>query len=212
MLRPLIGCWDTNAFLLYESPIYECNVWLMNMVKYGMIKRNGSDTMGRTKKYPVLLNESDVQKLKSIIRNKKSSKSIIRRCQILFELNENNPEKLTQMQISHTFGVCKATVSNIVLDYAKHGLEHTITYQRNPNSNAKSKVDGRAEARIIELACSAPPKGYARWSLRLLEKKSRIILDTPVSKDTILDILKKRNLSLTGMTTGASHPGKMLPL
>lgn len=159
--------------------------------------------MARPKIYPIRLSESDIQNLKVIIRNKKSSKSVIRRCQILLELDENNPNRLTHNQIAKTFGVCKATISNIVRDYAEHGLKHTITYQRNPNSNAKSKVDGRAEARIIELACSTPPEGHARWTLRLLEEKSRVILDTPVSKDTILDVLKKQNLSLTETTTGA---------
>ncbi len=165
--------------------------------------------MSRPKKYPIILSESDLQKLNSIIRNKKSSKTIIRHCQILLELDENNPNGLTQMQIAKTFGVCKATISNIVLDYTQHGLDYTITYQRNSNSNAKRKVDGRAEARIIELACSTPPEGHARWTLRLLEEKSRVILDTPVSKDTILDVLKKQNLDLTETTTGASLPKKM---
>lgn len=168
--------------------------------------------MARPKIYPIVLSESDVLKLKTVIRNKKSSKTIIRRCQILLELDENNPNKLTQMQLANTFGVCKSTISNIVLDYTRNGLDAAITYHRNPNSNAKRKVDGRSEARITQLACSAPPKGHARWTLRLLEEKSRIILDTPVSKDTILDVLKKQNLNLTETTTGVSRQKKTQPL
>lgn len=168
--------------------------------------------MARPKIYPVILSESDVLKLKTVIRNKKASKTIIRRCQILLELDENNPNKLTQMQLANTFGVCKSTISNIVLDYSRNGLDAAITYHRNPNSNAKSKVDGRSEARIIELACSAPPEGHARWTLRLLAEKSRVILDTPVSKDTILDVLKKQNLNLTETSTGVSPQKKTQPL
>jgi len=130
-------------------------------------------------------------------RSYRASKSIIRRCQLLLELNENNPRHLTQMQIANSFGVCKATVSNIVKDYIEQGLDASITYKRNPNSNAKRKVDGRDEARIIELACSRPPEGRSRWTLRFLEEKSKLILDTPIGKDTIRNILKKRNLDLT---------------
>lgn len=81
--------------------------------------------------------------------------------------------------------------------YIALGLDASITYKRNPNSNAKRKADGRDEARIIELACSQPPEGRARWTLRLLEEKSRVVLDTPIGKDAIRDILKKRNLNLT---------------
>lgn len=153
--------------------------------------------MARPKKYLIALSESDTKKLQSLIKNKKTSKSIIRRCQILLELDSNNPNHLTQQQISKTFGVCKATVSNIVKDYAEHGLDYTITYQRNPNSNAKRKVDGRSEAHIVELACSNPPEGYARWTVRLLADRARIVLDTPISKSTIQEVLKKHNLNLT---------------
>ncbi len=152
--------------------------------------------MARPKKYKISLSESDIRKLQSIINNKKSSKTIIRRCQILLELDENNPRHLTQLQIAHTFGVCKATVSNIVRDYTKQGLDLAVSYKRNPNSNAKRKVDGRAEAQIIAMACSQPPEGHTRWTLRLLEEKSKVILETPVGKDAIREVLKKQNLSL----------------
>lgn len=47
------------------------------------------------------------------------------------------------------------------------------------------KFDGRAEARIIEIACSPAPEGHSRWTLRLLEEQAKIVLDVPVSKDTI---------------------------
>lgn len=80
------------------------------------------------------LDQSDIKKLQSLIHNKKTSKSIIRRCQILLELATNH---LNQQQISNTFDVSKVIVSNIVKDYAQHGLDYTITYHRNPNSNAK---------------------------------------------------------------------------
>ena len=101
------------------------------------------------------------------------------------------------MQIANSLGICKATVSNTVKDYMEQGLDASITYKRNPNSNAKRKADGRDEARIIELACSKFFEGRTRWTLRLLEEKAKLILDTPIGKDAIRDILKKRNLDLT---------------
>ena len=153
--------------------------------------------MARPKKYIVSLSESDTKKLQSMIHKKTTSRSMIRRCQILLELDENNPNHLTQMQIAKSYGVCKVTVSNIVRDYMEKGLDGAVTYHRNPNSNARRKVDGRTEARIIELACSTPPEGHSRWTLRLLQEKAKIVLDTPVGKDAIRETLKKRNLSLT---------------
>ena len=50
-------------------------------------------------------------------------------------------------------------------------------FKRNVNSdNARHVHDERAEARVIELVCGSVPEGHSRWTIRLLEKKSRIVL------------------------------------
>lgn len=144
--------------------------------------------MARPPKYVIELDDSDIKKLQALV--KKTPKSIIRRYQILLELDTNNLNHMTQQQISKTFGVSKASVSNIVKAYVQHGLDHTINYHRNPNSNAKQKVDGCPEAHIIELACSTPPDGFSRWTLRLLSDRARIVQDTPISKSTIQEVKK----------------------
>jgi len=65
--------------------------------------------------------------------------------------------------------------------------------KRNVNSdNAKRKLDGRAEARLIEIACRPAPEGHTRWTLRLLEKEAKVVLDTPVGKNAIGRALKKQ--------------------
>jgi len=152
--------------------------------------------MGRPKTYTIKLTEDEVKKLKSQIRKKTASITVIKRCQVLLELDENNPHQLTHAQIAKVCAVSKATVTNIVADYVVGGVDEVLTLERNPNSNARKKVDGRAEAKLIELACSPAPEGRSRWTLRLLEEKSRIILDEPVGKDAIRRAFKKTNLSL----------------
>jgi hypothetical protein len=58
-------------------------------------------------------------------------------------------------------------------------------------------VTGEVEARLIALACSTPPQGHARWSLRLLEKHVALIEDVPdLDHSTIGRVLKKRNCVL----------------
>lgn len=81
--------------------------------------------------------------------------------------------------------------------------------KRNINSdNARRKVDGRAEARLIELACGPVPDGHSRWTIRLLEKEAKMILDVPVGREAIRNALKKTNFDLTKTTTGASPQKK----
>ncbi len=72
----------------------------------------------------------------------------------------------------------------------------------------KRKLDGHAEAKLIEIACGPPPEGHSRWTLRLLEEKARVELDVPVSKDTIGRALKKTNFDLTATATGVSRQKK----
>jgi hypothetical protein len=54
------------------------------------------------------------------------------------------------------------------------------------------------------MACGPAPEGHCRWTLRLLEEKSRLHLETPVSREAIRRALKKTNFSLTVRTTGVS--------
>ena len=84
-----------------------------------------------------------------------------------------------------------ATIMNTVKLYSEKGIQGIRTMNRNVN------FDGRAEARIIEIACSPAPEGHSRWTLRLLEEQAKIVLDVPVSKDTIGRALKKINFDLT---------------
>ena len=110
-------------------------------------------------------------------------------------------------------GVCLATVTNTVKKYFEGGIDAVTEFKRNVNSdNARRVLDGRAEARIIELACGPVPEGHSRWTIRLLEEKSRIVLDTPVSREAIRRALKKTNFDLTKTTTGASPQKMMLNL
>ena len=71
------------------------------------------------------------------------------------------------------------------------------------------KLANTPEANIIKLACGPAPEGHSRWTLRLLADKSRIVLDEPVSKSTIGNVLKKTNFGRTKANTGASPTKKM---
>ena len=76
-------------------------------------------------------------------------------------------------------------------------VESTITRKQRSSPPVPSVITGEVEARLIALACSAPPAGHARWSLRLLEKHVALIEDLPdLDHTTIGRVLKKRNFVL----------------
>ena len=162
--------------------------------------------MARPVKNHVELTDEEVKQLKSIQRKKGTSRMILKRCQILLDLDEKHGAKLSREQCAKSNAVCPATVANTLKKYANGGIEEAISYKRNENSNhAMRKVDGRTEARIIEIACCPPPEGHSRWTLRLLEDRCKVELETPVGKDAIRLALKKTNFDLTKTPIGVSR-------
>lgn len=167
--------------------------------------------MARHKKYPVTLTDDEVKRLKKLLRNKDTSKTIANRCRVLLELDTSHPPISYYKDCAAKFGISQSAVSHIVKQYHEEGLDSVLTYKRNENSNrANRKVDGRLEAEIIKLACGPAPEGYARWSIRLLARELFVLLgDDAVSADTIRRTLKKTGFDLTRATTGASPRSQM---
>lgn len=157
-----------------------------------------------------MLTDNEVATLRKVIKDKKTCKTVLKRCQILLELDETRGNGLTHSQIAHAYAVCLATITNTVQSYVKNGITDIVKYNISPNSSAAlRKADGRVEAHLIQIACGPVPEGRSRWTIRLLEEKARIELETPVSRETIRRVLKKMNLDLTAMTTGVSRQKKM---
>lgn len=166
--------------------------------------------MARNKKYHINLTDKEFKQLKSLLRKSSTSRTVRCRCQILLDMDEAHGKLYTHEQCAKSNSVCIATVSNTIRHYIEEGIDSVIKLKRSVNSdNAKRKVDGRAEAKLIEIACGPVPEGHSRWTLRLLEEKARVELDVPVSKDTIGRALKKTNFDLTATATGVSRQKKM---
>lgn len=155
--------------------------------------------MARPKTYIIKLSDDERATLQKTIRNKKTCKTVLKRCQILLELDEEQGTGLTHAQLAHSYAVCPATMTNIVKSYVRNGIKDIIRYNISPNSSAAlRKVDGRAEAHLIQMACSPAPEGHSRWTLRLLEEKARIELDVPVGREAIRQALNDHRLKPVG--------------
>ncbi len=87
-------------------------------------------------------------------------------------------------------------MSNVKRRYFDTGLAGVLTDQPRPGRQP-FKMTGDVEAQLIALACSDPPEGYDRWTLRLLADRL-VILDLvdSISHVAVGDTLKKTNLSL----------------
>ncbi len=73
--------------------------------------------MARPKVYSINLTDDERSNLNKVIKNKTTCKTVLKRCQILRDLDETKGCGLTHAQIAHTYAVCPATVSNLIRDY-----------------------------------------------------------------------------------------------
>ena len=132
--------------------------------------------MSRSKSRPVVLSPAERMVLTRLVRTGSSPAQQVRRARILLELDENDPDRdgpvPTQEVVAQRARVHVDTVVKTSKAYAERGgdVEATVSRKQRLTPPVEPKVTGEVEARLIALACSAPPEGRARWSLRLLEK------------------------------------------
>ena len=159
--------------------------------------------MARSKSRPVVLSAADRGMLGGLLREGSHSAQQVRRARILLELDENAPEREGpvpfQDVVAQRAGVCVDTVVKVSRAYAECGgvAADVIARKKRPAPPVEPKLTGDVEARLIALACSSPPQGAARWSLRLLEKHVALTDGMPaLDHTTIGRALRKRNFVL----------------
>jgi transposase len=148
--------------------------------------------MARTRKYVVCLTDEEVERIRKKAKRKNTPATIKDRCNILLDMDENHSPSIKQKDCASKHGVTQKTVVNTVRQFCTEGLDSVLKLKRSVNSDqARRKVDGRIEARLIEIACSPAPEGHSRWTIRLLEDEMKVILDEPISREAIRRTLKK---------------------
>jgi hypothetical protein len=148
-------------------------------------------------KYFVKLTSEERLYLEKLISSGKAPARQLQRARILLksDCSEGGPN-WTYEAICASFDVNPMTVTNIRKDFSQGGLGKALQ-RKKPDREYAHRLDGHAEARLIALACSQAPEGYARWTLRLLQDRFvKLEIVERVSHETIRTTLKKRNLSL----------------
>lgn len=143
------------------------------------------------KKEHVKLNEADRTYLENLLKKGSLPASRYKRAIALLELDRGR----TFTEVAEIVGVTKQTASTWARKYKAAGLEFLTD---KPRPGRPTVIDGLQRAKITALACSEPPEGYQRWSLRLLADKAvELELVEDISYGEVRLILKKMNLSLT---------------
>ena len=151
------------------------------------------------KLYRVNLTEAEREHLLGITRRGQSSGRKVKRSLILCKADEG----LTDQQVAKALIVGPATVGRVRQRFVEGGLERALDDL--PRPGQRRKLDGRQEAHLVAVACSAAPEGHTRWTLRLLADEAvKLELTDSISRETVRQVLKKTNSSRGGRRSGAS--------
>ena len=146
------------------------------------------------RKYVVTLTTEERQELEKMIQTGKVSGFRMRHGAILLKLDKI-PEnaQCTNEKIALAHNTNRHQITEIAKRFVEEGLESALS--RRPQENRSRKIDGDVEAKVIALACSNPPEGHERWSIRLLRDEIIRLEIAAIERSSVNNILKKMNSS-----------------
>lgn len=149
------------------------------------------------KRYVVRLSKSEREDLSGLIRRGKGKVNALKRChaRVLLEVDQGkHGPSWSDVRTGEALEIHSNTVRAIRERFVQEGLAAALERKKQSRPSVLRKLDGAQEARVIALACSKPPEGHARWSLRLLADKAvELEIVDAVSYETVRRTLKKAN-------------------
>ena len=148
------------------------------------------------KKYIVDLTEAEQETLQKIVKTGKNAAYKINHARILLKADINNASgNLTDSEIASFLELSIPTVERVRKRFVEEGIDSAVSYR--PGRGRKTRcLDGIGEANLVTLACSEPPEGKARWTIRLLaDKMVELNYVESISPETVRQTLKKTKLN-----------------
>lgn len=143
------------------------------------------------KKHIVRLTKCQRQSAQFVVDKLDGSPQKVKRAQILLKSDQRDGG-WTDEEISEAFSCTVNTVENVRKRFCESGFRVVLDGKKRATPPRERKFDGEAEAAVIAMRLSEPPKGYANWTLELLQERvvALSIVDS-VCKETVRKTLKK---------------------
>jgi transposase len=144
------------------------------------------------KQHVVVLSEEERARLHTLIGRGAAPARALTHARILLKANQGEAGPgWTDRAIATALEVHHTTVARVRQQYATGGLEAAVD-RKAPAREYRRRLDGEQEAHLVALACSAPPQGHKRWTLRLLaERLVQLEVVDAISYETVRQVLKQ---------------------
>jgi transposase len=154
------------------------------------------------KKYIVRLTTEERTTLQAMVRKGRMAAYKIKHANILLAADVEGPG-WADARIAEAFSCHPRSVENVRRRFVLEGLTAALERKKQLRPSRERKLDGEGEARLIALACSEPPDGRDRWTLKLLvEALVRLDVVDCICDQTVRRTLKKTNCGLTCNNAG----------
>jgi hypothetical protein len=149
-------------------------------------------------KYRVLLSPEMRAELLAVARKSSAGVAKVRRAKILLLADEADlGSGYSDEEIAEQVGLCTRQIVRIRQKFVKSGVAPTLDRAVRSDAGTRKVIDGRAEARLVTIACSTPPEGRDHWTLQLLcDELTRLRIVKSVCCETVRQVLKKTNCDL----------------
>jgi transposase len=144
----------------------------------------------------IQLSKDERSELEQLIKSGQHSSRVIARARTLLLLDRSQGQKRTIAEVIDAAMVSQGTIYNLKQRYFGGGLSAAL-YEQPRSGRPVTKMTGEVEAHLIAQACSEPPEGYERWTVRLLaDRLVELEVVDSISHTAVAKKLKKMNLSL----------------
>jgi hypothetical protein len=158
-------------------------------------------------KYRVTLTAEERADLEHMVSSGKAAARKLTHARILLLADDARGDEHADEQIVAALGTSPRTISRVRRQLVTEGFEVALRRRRQPPRPDKIKIKGDIEQRLVELACSDPPKGCCHWTLQLLaDELVTLGLVDRVGIETVRLALKKTTSSRGSSSPGASRP------
>jgi transposase len=149
------------------------------------------------KKYKVTLTPEERKSLQDLVTAGKGASKKLLHARILLKADASpKGPAWIDARIAEAFEVSTRSIERLRERFVEQGLEAALGRKRQDRPSREPVLDGKAEARLIALACSSAPQGRARWTLRLLaDRLVELEIVETISTETVRRTLKKTNSS-----------------
>jgi transposase len=163
-------------------------------------------------KYKIFLTDDERSLLDDIAKKGKNAARVIilALALLLCDLSPEGRGHKTNVEISRELNISERTIESLKKRFVDGGVDLALQRKQKTVNPNHIKFDGEFEAKLIAMACSPPPQGFARWTVRLLADQlvEQEIAPEGISHMSVQRALKKTKLVLTSGSATKFHQKK----